>query len=135
MNDLTHCRNGHEYTEENSYFSPGGVRWCRLCRQQRAVEYSLNRKYGLSTLAFEKLLNAQNGQCAVCQELLDKASTMRDPTVDHDHNTGKIRGILCRRCNQGLGQFHDSTVVLRAAIAYLENPNPGLSDQVQEISQ
>ncbi len=123
MNDLTHCDKGHEYTEENSYFSPAGVRWCRACRTERAKKYHLENKYGLTLDIVDDMLRCQNGQCLIC---LDELTEER-LTVDHDHETGYIRGLLCRHCNQGLGQFKDNAQVVRKAAMYLDTPQPEYS--------
>lgn len=71
------------------------------------------RKYGIDREYYAALLKSQNGRCAVCEE------PMQRPNVDHDHQTGKIRGLLCTPCNQGLGHFRDSVIFLRNASYYL----------------
>jgi hypothetical protein len=70
--------------------------------------------YGLTYEAFESMLAAQSGQCALC------AKPMFPPHVDHDHVTGKIRSLLCGLCNRGLGHFKDDPAVLTAAAAYVQ---------------
>jgi hypothetical protein len=63
------------------------------------------------------LLAKQNNQCGICHKHLlwpDK-----DTCLDHDHKTGKVRGILCSRCNRGLGHFQDNVESLRQAVTYL----------------
>lgn len=70
--------------------------------------------YGISPEDFELMVLTQNNQCAIC------GKTMRKVHIDHDHHTGKVRGLLCPGCNTGLGKMGDSIAGLRAAIAYLE---------------
>ena len=70
-------------------------------------------KYGIVKVQFDEMLAAQNNSCAICSKPLIK------PAIDHDHNTGFIRGILCFNCNVGLGMFGDSITNLVAAIEYL----------------
>lgn len=69
---------------------------------------------------FDALLAQQNGKCAICRN----ASTGRKKSgrlaIDHCHSTGKVRGLLCHRCNTMLGQSKDSPEILRAAALYLE---------------
>lgn len=72
------------------------------------------KKYGLTTEIFEATLQAQNGECAICQKPMTK------PAVDHCHETGWVRALLCGNCNTGLGLFREDVGNLRAAIAYLE---------------
>lgn len=73
------------------------------------------KKIGFSLPEYEKMLNKQNGGCAICKKK-DKWFRL---AVDHCHGTKKIRGLLCSQCNRGLGIFHDSTDLLKHAIAYL----------------
>ena len=69
-------------------------------------------KYNLTEMGVEELLTAQNGLCPICGGTPD--------SIDHDHITGKVRGILCRWCNVGLGSFKDNPGWLRAAADYLD---------------
>lgn len=66
---------------------------------------------------FEATLTAQSGACAICRE---PSKQHRRLSVDHDHRTGLARGLLCHRCNLGLGHFEDDVERLRTAIAYLD---------------
>ena len=114
----THCRHGHEYTPENTYWSdrPDGAKWrqCRTCGRERNTFRS--RLYGLSLEAYQELLAQQGGVCAICGSPPGK----RALAVDHDHVTGEVRALLCTRCNVGIGGFRDDPQLLVAAIAYLE---------------
>ena len=73
----------------------------------------IKEKYGLTGDSYRLLLSAQGGGCAICRRNEGKL------TVDHCHDTGKVRGILCQRCNTGLGHFRDSPELLREACNYL----------------
>jgi hypothetical protein len=71
-------------------------------------------------------LEQQGYVCAVCQKeetLTDRAGDVRRLSVDHNHVTGKVRGLLCGRCNLALGNIQDSIPTLKAAITYLEKYN------------
>jgi hypothetical protein len=72
----------------------------------------------LTVEGYDKMLSEQNGCCAICGEL--RLPDQRVLVVDHNHNTGKIRGLLCHPCNMGIGQLKDSLDVLRKAVLYLE---------------
>lgn len=85
--------------------------------KKRIREYGLKRMYGLSIEAFDKLLKKQGDKCAICR--IHKSDTPR-MDVDHCHETGKIRGICCIRCNRGIGLLKDDPMILRRAIGYLE---------------
>lgn len=72
-------------------------------------------KYGLAPDDIELLLLQQDYKCAICPKGIDASAHL-----DHDHRTGKARGMLCPACNTGLGMFRDSTRLLSSAIVYLE---------------
>ena len=88
----------------------------------RTRRNKLRTKYHMTVDEWETLFNAQ-GRCCANQncrvtEPKDKRGYWH---TDHDHLTGKIRGILCRTCNLALGQVNDSTAVLKGLIEYIEN--------------
>ena len=76
----------------------------------------LKRAYGLTPEDFEAMIQSQDG-CAICH---DDLKIFMETHVDHCHDSGKVRGLLCGNCNRGLGQFKDDPTRLRAAAAYLE---------------
>lgn len=86
-------------------------------------EYNRQYKYGISPEEFDAMLAAQGGGCAICGTT-EWMGNGKVPHVDHDHATGRIRGILCGNCNLGIGKLGDDPVRLRAAAAYLER-EPG----------
>lgn len=73
--------------------------------------------YDLSEEAYNILLVKQQGVCAICKEFEKENRVL---SIDHDHLTGKVRGLLCNSCNRGLGYFRDSLFILRNSIDYLE---------------
>src|SRR4051812_27777463 len=75
--------------------------------------YHLKRRYGITREQFAGMVEQQGGLCAIC-------GIRSAEHVDHDHMTGRVRGVLCFNCNGGLGQFKDRIASLRAAIDYLE---------------
>ena len=77
----------------------------------------LKNNYKLTVEEYEAMLRVQDGRCAICNAVFPKG---RRPHVDHDHATGKVRGLLCARHNHGLGMFSDSEELLMAAAAYLQ---------------
>jgi hypothetical protein len=78
---------------------------------------TLRKRYGLDLGALETLLAAQNGRCAICR-------ASEATCIDHCHETGRVRGVLCRMCNSGLGQFRDDPERIRCAIRYLAERTP-----------
>jgi hypothetical protein len=84
---------------------------CAACHEKKRREsydpriradYNLKKAYGLSLTKYDELLEKQQGVCAVCERV---CSTGRKLAVDHSHVTGKIRGLLCARCNLALGWY------------------------------
>jgi hypothetical protein len=79
--------------------------------------------YGLTIDDYESLLKKQNYKCAICGSDNTKSKISNRFYVDHDHETGKIRGLLCSNCNFALGHFNDNIDILLKAISYLEENN------------
>lgn len=77
--------------------------------------FNLKKLYGMTEEEYEALLLAQGNRCGICTKLFVKT-----PHIDHDHKTGKVRGLLCNDCNTGLGRFKDDFSVVRAAVRYLK---------------
>lgn len=81
------------------------------------------KKYGLSLEDYNNMLVVQHGVCVICGDL-EKTShstgLVHNLSVDHNHQTGKVRGLLCHHCNTGLGGFKDNILLLEKAIQYLK---------------
>lgn len=83
-------------------------------RSQRK-DQTLKRVYGISLEEHQKMLKEQNNRCAIClKEIAGKGCH-----VDHDHTSSKVRGLLCSKCNSGLGLFVDNVEALQRAVIYL----------------
>lgn len=107
--------------------------WCKDCqkqlsRNQQRAHYEgagrtkhLAAKYGITEDRYNALLATQGGLCSICTQ----AEVGRRLSVDHDHATGRVRGLLCRSCNLMVGSAKDLPGVLRAAAAYLEGSRVG----------
>lgn len=87
-------------------------------RKRGAYRRSQLKKYGLTPELYQLRLADQGGRCAICQ--IAACPSGRRFSVDHDHATGRVRGLLCLKCNQGVGQFDDAPERLRRAAEYLE---------------
>jgi len=77
----------------------------------------LRHKFGITIQDYNNMLEAQNGACAICGSIGNGKKAL---AVDHCHTTGKIRGLLCDDCNNGLGRFRDNKQSLLKAIDYLD---------------
>lgn len=113
--------------------------WCRLCTNraireytrtpegaakkkaaqdawnERNPDYHLGHLYGLKPGEFGRMLEDQDGLCAICRQSSEK--TLH---VDHDHASGEVRELLCSACNLGIGKFKDDPALLRAAADYID---------------
>lgn len=87
---------------------------------RRARKAALKCFYGLTLLAYEERLQEQGGVCKICG---GNNPSGKQLSVDHDHKTGEIRGLLCSKCNTGIGLFDDSPERLRATANYLDKAN------------
>jgi hypothetical protein len=93
----------------------------------------LTKKYGITLDQFEKLLESQGGACAICGTKEPKGRGSFN--VDHDHDSGKVRSLLCHHCNTGLGAFRDDARILAKAAAYLQNHETASLDQPNTDSE
>lgn len=91
-----------------------------ICRRSR-----LKAVFGMSLEEYDALLAQQGGVCAICKQPETEIwrGGLQPLSVDHDHVTNEVRGLLCDRCNRGIGALHDSPALLAAAIAYLTRAN------------
>lgn len=91
---------------------------------RKQKENVLRKRYGITLEDFERMLLEQNGVCAICRSpesvVHRKSGKVQPLSVDHCHRTGKVRGLLCVRCNHTLGRCNDDPVMLRRAVEYLE---------------
>ena len=83
-------------------------------------EYNLKNKYNLTPEQYNQILANQDNKCAICNEPF---KNKRNIHVDHNHLTGKVRGLLCSNCNTGIGLFKEDKSILKSAIGYLAKYN------------
>ena len=110
---------------------------CKICNRERKYRWhhteagklssantKLKRRFGITLEQYEDMLKEQGGRCMICGAI--KSTLNHKLAVDHDHKTSKIRGLLCKSCNLGIGNFLDSPVLLQNAISYLTRETEGL---------
>lgn len=78
----------------------------------------LRATFGLTQTDYDAMIAVQDGLCAICRR--PGEDSYKGLHIDHDHESGRVRGLLCHRCNMALGLFGDSVTVLAEAIAYLD---------------
>jgi len=102
---------------------------CKECDKKRVKEnhdpvayrnQHLKRLYGITLDDYNQMLTEQNDCCAICKTT-EPGGKHGKFMVDHCHDTGKVRGLLCKRCNIGLGEFNDDTSLLEKAVLYLRS--------------
>jgi hypothetical protein len=81
---------------------------------RRAHEKARLATHGLTPESYAAMLVAQEGACAICRREFDQR-----PCIDHDHETGAVRGLLCRPCNSAIGLLRDDTAAMLRAVEYL----------------
>ncbi|WAL94491.1 endonuclease VII domain-containing protein [Streptomyces sp. Je 1-369] len=103
----------HAEWEPNPTSSDGYSSYCKICRAERNQRSYFKRKYGITMAERDELVLSQAGVCCIC---------LAAPAVhvDHCHDTGRVRGVLCFSCNAALGQFKDRPDSIRRAAAYVE---------------
>lgn len=138
----THCANNHEFSKENTYIDKNGWRLCKSCMKakrkpfknfsarQKETHYRISRKwnednrawknlchvlrtYKLTLDQYHALLEQQDFHCAICDE-------KENLCVDHNHITGKVRGLLCFNHNIAIGHFNENVDIMKNGIGYLE---------------
>lgn len=128
------CNHGLGFFKDETYFLTNAIKYLnrqlniepnqknednsiKPCHNKRKSWY-YKHTYGITLREYTDLLKSQGNCCAICKT---NKSKKRELSVDHDHKTGVIRGVLCNNCNAGLGKFKDSIDFLANAILYLEN--------------
>lgn len=114
------CGHDERYTANNG---------CAHCdRKRKRDRYAANpehfrqaerkTRYGIEPAEFDALWVRQSGLCAICSEGLTRG--VRGFALDHEHSTGRVRGLLCPPCNTGIGLLREDPAIFTAAVAYLE---------------
>jgi hypothetical protein len=103
----------HGEWHRNATASDGLSTRCKTCRAAQSRQDHLRRQYGITEAERDELIASQGGVCCICLAALPAH-------VDHCHETGRVRGVLCFSCNAALGQFKDRPDVIRRAATYVE---------------
>jgi len=113
-----HCKTCKQFLDSSFFGKHKGRKdnladSCKACRNKQMV----SNRYNISQRQIDSMLESQNHVCAICKN--PQIVRPGRLAIDHCHVTGKIRGMLCSNCNQGLGKFKDDMSLLEAAIDYL----------------
>lgn len=88
--------------------------------RERDIWIHRKRKFGVNKEKYYLMLSSQKGSCAICKISFPEETAHRNIHIDHNHKTGEVRGLLCMKCNNGLGAFKDNITLLKMAAVYLE---------------
>ena len=102
------------------------LKYCYRCgitvrreKSRGAHARAIEERYGITGAQYDALYEYQSGKCYICQRATGKTRRL---SVDHDHVTGEVRGLLCRPCNDILGHLRDDVLALERAVRYLQFP-------------
>ena len=136
---MKECIDCHEIKELTEFYTQKSIhngklyinylKYCKLCKvkfhnwtkiktKEQARKNRLKFKYNLTIEQYQELYKQQNGNCAICKR--DLMSFKKNPAIDHDHITGKVRGLLCNNCNSGIGLLKDNYKICLDAAMYLK---------------
>ena len=119
----TYCKHGHERTKKtvNKYGA------CKVCHNEKfntpgKVRRQNYGRYGLTEQEVQAMFESQRGLCAACgnpeTSTIKRTGEIKMLHIDHDHKTGKIRGLLCQDCNMSLGHLQDSSERIQMLLDY-----------------
>ena len=110
-----------ELVRRKEYYAANKHRWPSYTKERGRIGVANRRKrtYQVTPEQYEAMNRKQEGLCAICREPNNSGWSL---AVDHNHTTGKVRGLLCTRCNRGIGYFKDDPSRLARAIEYLNDP-------------
>lgn len=126
---MNQCRDCREFKSSDCFYKnykrkDGLTSRCKICFLKNKSKYSRNHKYdryGITNDQYNEMFLSQNGTCFICNqpETLKDKRGIRSLAVDHDHSNGKVRGLLCSKCNRGIGCFNDNPELMIKASQYI----------------
>lgn len=124
-------KNKKKIIEQNRAYAKANIEQTRMFAKERSRQMTrdgnvtgrkdtrLKRIYGITLEDYNKLFTEQKGCCAICYK--HQSELNKTLAIDHNHETNKVRALLCNNCNTGLGRFEEDIEVLQNAIKYLEH--------------
>ena len=119
-----HCNQmRRERTPRPAYINRSG-RTCYVLTHDEKRDQNYRKNYGITLVQYNEMLEAQGGRCAACRQKETtcdpRTKMLKNLCVDHDHDTGKVRGLLCSGCNSALGHLKESPARTRGILAYIK---------------
>lgn len=135
------CRTCNKLKETSDFYTIIGRKQdfeCKICRRLRAKRnhkanpeqskhHQLKNKFGISIQEYREMQQIRKNKCDICDKsevvFSRRGNKIRDLSVDHNHKTSRVRGLLCQGCNKGIGLLREDIKILNAAIKYLRKHN------------
>jgi hypothetical protein len=153
------CKRGHDLSQTREFRKDGTSKGCGDCHRQTCLDWhnlhseeararlkvsyqsnpktfwqrNLKNKYGITVTEYERMLADQDGVCAICKGPESRAGFQLG--VDHNHETGAVRGLLCTKCNTAIGLLNDNQDLVETLLAYLKRYESALSFPSQLIEK
>lgn len=110
------------YLKNKEKIKKESIDYSKKLSKEKKRGYRLKHKYGITLDNYNNLFIQQDNKCKICNGTFYESKALT-PVIDHDHKTGKIRGLLCYRCNSGLGLYLENVSTLENAIKYIKENN------------
>lgn len=129
-----HCKKCRDKNREKSKIKKGTEGRIKACskyyqsHRKSWRNYYYQKKYGITLEKYEEMFKRQGGRCEICKAKPTKSYI--NLHIDHDKNTGNVRGLLCQRCNAALGQYRENLQIFRSVIRYIKKYN-----NVKEVNE
>ncbi len=113
-----HKKYQKEWREAHKGYQAEWTRTHKGRYKEKRKNYFLIKNYGISAEQYNEIFAKQNGRCKICNR--HQSEFKRSLAVDHDHNTNKVRGLLCHHCNSAIGHFFENPQIMERAIIYVK---------------
>lgn len=133
MSALQMCPKCREFLPSTAFVSATGKvrKNCTTCQLLLDLHYNLS-KYGLTIPQYEAMVTEQEGKCKICRRTVDQLGERL--LIDHCHNTGKVRGLICRDCSTGLARFKDHPTIIRNTQSHIAHALWGVPYEPDDVA-
>lgn len=104
---------------KNKSMALGYAYQCKPCHNRRVNDRHRFTRYGVTSEQFKEMLTKQDNLCAICRKVSVGCRKGSDLCIDHCHTTGRVRGLVCKRCNVVIGKIYDDPLIAQRLVEYL----------------